>query len=541
MGSKSNLKLSHRLFGLVMVFATGLFLYGIWSFHTLNELKVNGPVYQRIVQGKDLVADILPPPKYIIESNLVAYQLATSADKSEQEGLIARLKTLQGEYDTRHNFWMKEGLEREIADNLLNKSHASALDFYKTAFDRLIPAVTAKDSAAISSAMADLKQSYATHRAAIDTTVELTIKRNAADEAAAAGKISSATITLISILVGALSLGVGVAVAITRGLLASLGGEPEYAVEITRRIASGDLTSTINLKPNDTKSLLFSMDQMQQVLARIVYDIKVAVDSVNNGAQQIAIGNEDLASRTEEQATALDKSTRSVEELSDTIRKNAEYGHEANGLASSASTVAEKGGEVVAKVVQTMGSINESSRKIVDIISVIDGIAFQTNILALNASVEAARAGEQGRGFAVVAAEVRNLAQRSANAAKEIKTLIGNSVDQVKIGAGLVDQAGSTMEEIVRGVRQVSSIMREINEASQAQSRDIEQVSEAMRAMDSNTQQNAALVEEAAAAASSLQDQASKLAEVSGIFKVNGSIQSGAQGRQGHMPQLSMN
>ena len=541
MGSKSNLKLSHRLFGLVMVFATGLFLYGIWSFHTLNELKVNGPVYQRIVQGKDLVADILPPPKYIIESNLVAYQLATSADKSEQEGLIARLKTLQGEYDTRHNFWMKEGLEREIADNLLNKSHASALDFYKTAFDRLIPAVTAKDSAAISSAMADLKQSYATHRAAIDTTVELTIKRNAADEAAAAGKISSATITLISILVGALSLGVGVAVAITRGLLASLGGEPEYAVEITRRIASGDLTSAINLKPNDTKSLLFSMDQMQQVLARIVYDIKVAVDSVNNGAQQIAIGNEDLASRTEEQATALDKSTRSVEELSDTIRKNAEYGHEANGLASSASTVAEKGGEVVAKVVQTMGSINESSRKIVDIISVIDGIAFQTNILALNASVEAARAGEQGRGFAVVAAEVRNLAQRSANAAKEIKTLIGNSVDQVKIGAGLVDQAGSTMEEIVRGVRQVSSIMREINEASQAQSRDIEQVSEAMRAMDSNTQQNAALVEEAAAAASSLQDQASKLAEVSGIFKVNGSIQSGAQGRQGHMPQLSMN
>ena len=261
---------------------------------------------------------------------------------------------------------------------------------------------------------------------------------------------------------------------------------------------------------------------MNGQLLAIVGQVQLGTQTIATASSQIAAGNLDLSARTEEQASSLEETASSMEELTATVKQNADNARQANGLAATASEIAKKGGLVVAEVVDTMGAINASSRKIVDIISVIDGIAFQTNILALNAAVEAARAGEQGRGFAVVAAEVRNLAQRSAAAAKEIKTLIGDSVEKADTGAKLVHQAGVTMDGIVESVRRVTDIMGEISMASQEQTAGIEQINQAIAQMDEVTQQNAALVEQAAAAAESLQDQAATLAQVVSVFKTAG-------------------
>ncbi len=308
---------------------------------------------------------------------------------------------------------------------------------------------------------------------------------------------------------------------LARGVLKPLGGEPAYATAIVKRIAAGNLGEEIAISQGDDGSLLASMKDMQEKLSGTVRQIHETVDTITTASGQIAAGNADLSQRTEEQASSLEETASSMEELTSTVKQNAENAKQANQLAASASDVAVKGGAVVSEVVGTMSSINESSKKIVDIIGVIDGIAFQTNILALNAAVEAARAGEQGRGFAVVASEVRNLAQRSAAAAKEIKALIGDSVDKVGAGTKLVDRAGKTMEEIVSSVKRVTDIMSEITAASQEQSAGIEQVNQAITQMDEVTQQNAALVEEAAAAAESMQEQAQNLTQAVSVFKLS--------------------
>ena len=321
----------------------------------------------------------------------------------------------------------------------------------------------------------------------------------------------------------ALLAGIVAALWITRTLLKQLGGEPDYAVEIASQIAAGDLASVIDVQRNDHTSLLAGMEAMRNSLVKIVAQVRVGTDAIATASSEIAAGNLDLSSRTEQQASSLEKTASSMDELTATVKQNADNARQANQLAASASEVAVKGGDVVAQVVDTMGSINESSRKIVDIITVIDSIAFQTNILALNAAVEAARAGEQGRGFAVVAAEVRNLAQRSAGAAKEIKELISNSVEKVELGSKLVGQAGVTMEEIVESVRRVTDIMSEITAASEEQSLGIASVNQSIIDMDSVTQQNAALVEEAASAAQSLQDQSAEVASVVSLFKLDAS------------------
>jgi methyl-accepting chemotaxis protein len=307
---------------------------------------------------------------------------------------------------------------------------------------------------------------------------------------------------------------------ITRSILRQLGGEPGDAAHITNQIAEGDLTVDIVLKPNDTSSLLHSIQSMRNNFSNIVGQVRSGSQGVATASAEIAQGNHDLSARTEQQASALEETAASMEELGSTVKQNADNARQANQLAQSASTVAVKGGEVVGQVVETMKGINEASRKISDIISVIDGIAFQTNILALNAAVEAARAGEQGRGFAVVASEVRALAGRSAEAAKEIKTLIGASVDRVEHGTALVDQAGLTMNEVVTAIKRVTDIMGEISAASNEQSSGVAQVGEAVGQMDQTTQQNAALVEQMAAAASGLKSQAQDLVQVVAVFKL---------------------
>ncbi|WP_426175285.1 methyl-accepting chemotaxis protein [Massilia sp. TWR1-2-2] len=325
---------------------------------------------------------------------------------------------------------------------------------------------------------------------------------------------------LIAMTVVALLLGVAAALLLINSLLRQLGGEPAATAAIAERIANGELDFEITTRPGDQKSLLYSVKHMQQSLAGIVSTVRQGTDAISNGSSQIAAGNMDLSSRTEQQASSLEETASSMEEMASTVKQNAENARQANTLAVAASAVAGKGGEVVARVVNTMDDINASSRKIVDIISVIDGIAFQTNILALNAAVEAARAGEQGRGFAVVASEVRNLAQRSAAAAKEIKTLISDSVEKVDFGTRLVGEAGQTMDEIVDSIRRVTDIMNEISSASREQEAGISQIGDAINQMDTVTQQNAALVEEAAAAAQALLEQASSLSDAVSVFKV---------------------
>ncbi|OBV41404.1 methyl-accepting chemotaxis protein [Janthinobacterium psychrotolerans] len=339
---------------------------------------------------------------------------------------------------------------------------------------------------------------------------------------ATARDIDAVAVTSRNLLLGlaalALVFGVVCAWLLTIGIVHPL----RTAVAVARRVADGDLTARIDASAHDeTGQLLRALKDMNGSLLNIVAEVRSGTDSIATSSTQIAAGNQDLSSRTEQQAGSLEETASSMEELTSTVKQNADNARQANQLAASASQVAVRGGEVVAQVVGTMESINASSNKIVDIIAVIDGIAFQTNILALNAAVEAARAGEQGRGFAVVASEVRNLAQRSSQAAKEIKSLIGASVEQVNAGSMLVAQAGSTMNDIVSSVQRVGDIITEITAASSEQSVGIDEINRAIGQMDAVTQQNAALVEEAAAAAESMQDQAHKLAQIVSVFKLD--------------------
>ncbi|WP_300752170.1 methyl-accepting chemotaxis protein [Janthinobacterium sp.] len=311
-----------------------------------------------------------------------------------------------------------------------------------------------------------------------------------------------------------------IAIVITRGLLRQLGGEPAYAAAIAGRIAQGELDIEVETRSGDDSSLLFAIKTMRDKLAAIVGKVRLGTESIATASTEIASGNRDLSLRTEQQAGSLEEVASSMEQLITTVRQNADNAQQANLLAREASKVSEQGGKAVAEVVQTMGLIHASSNKIVDIIGVIDSIAFQTNILALNAAVEAARAGEQGRGFAVVATEVRSLAQRSSAAAREIKVLIDDSVSKVGTGTVLVEQAGATMHDVVAGIARVTGIMAEISHATQEQGSGIEQVNHAIVDMDRVTQQNAALVEQAAAAAQELQQQAAQLEQEVGIFKL---------------------
>jgi len=309
-----------------------------------------------------------------------------------------------------------------------------------------------------------------------------------------------------------------IAALLTRSITPSL----RAAVALAKRVAAGDLTSRIEVHGRDeVAELMSALREMNTALVGIVARVRSGTDTIASASTQIAAGNQDLSSRTEQQAGSLEETASSLEELTSTVKQNADNARQASQMAIAASAVAAEGGSVVARVVDTMSDINDSARKIVDIISVIDGIAFQTNILALNAAVEAARAGEQGRGFAVVAGEVRNLAQRAAGAAKEIKVLIDHSVEKAEAGSKLVGQAGDTMQQVVASVRRVTDIISEISAASDEQRLGITQVNDAISQMDTVTQQNAALVEEAAAAASAMQDQATTLAEAVGVFVID--------------------
>ncbi|MFS2213724.1 methyl-accepting chemotaxis protein [Telluria sp. Tellsp104] len=357
-------------------------------------------------------------------------------------------------------------------------------------------------------------------RGHVDKIVDMYTEGGRAAAVEGNARYTASRMWIVSLVLGSVGLGAAGAMLLTRWLMRRLGGEPDYATEIVARIAAGDLAVRVDTRAGDDSSLLFAMKSMRDNLAKIVGDVRGATTTISQASDEIAGGNLDLSSRTEQQASSLEETAASMEELTSTVKQNADHAGQANALADTAAGVAQKGSAAVARVVDTMGSIHASSQKIVDIIAVIDGIAFQTNILALNAAVEAARAGEQGRGFAVVATEVRNLAQRSAAAAKEIKELIGSSVQQVEAGNVLVTEAGVTMTEVLNSVQQMHAIMAEISHASREQSAGIEQVNQAITQMDTVTQQNAGLVQQAAHTAQSLQEQAAALGQLVSVFRL---------------------
>jgi len=694
------LKFAHRLALLLGTFTLSFCIYEAWSYKELQELKVNGPLYNKIALGKDLVADILPPPEYIIESYLMVLKLSTMTDTKQQNEAIETLTRLKQDYDSRRDYWLQQA--KDGFDTVaLDQSSTMALSFYELVFKSLIPAIQKTDQDTIHLVMPKIEATYQAHRLQIDSVVKAATEQLKANEMLATQRIADNSLMRMIFLIVALGLALGIGYAVVQSVLKQLGIDPIYAAGIAKEIAKGNLNRDIALNPGDTSSLLYAMKSMQisikafvaaqgemakqhadgwlehqidvtkfrgtyatmaqeinslvrshidvkmevvdvikryaqgdfsvdmtrlpgdkgkitdaidsvkqtlfnvvseiKILAEagaqgdfskrsdagrfnymfkniltdlnslidtcdsgfndilrvsnamaqgdmtqniersypgrfgdviagmnetgenlkgLVTEIKTATDTIHTAAKEIAAGNNDLSHRTEEQAASLEQTAASMEQLTSTVEHNAQNAKHANHLAQGAAEIAAKGGQVVGKVVTTMDAINESSRKIVDIISVIDGIAFQTNILALNAAVEAARAGDQGRGFAVVASEVRNLAHRAAAAAGEIKGLIGDSVEKVEDGSKLVGQAGKTMQEIVNSISQVTRIIADITAASSEQSSGIQQVNQAIGQMDDVTQQNAALVEEAAASAESLEEQAEHLSENVAKFKV---------------------
>ncbi len=444
-----------------------------------------------------------------------------SVDDKEMAAIekgIDELKVRLAEFQTAYEKLIDAGDEHEAYEQY--RRHRDA---YLSSLDRTLK-ISRGGAATFDQAKAHFRDvtAGAFERVAEDLTRLGDINMKGAAEARKGAHSSYAhahdwTIAFVAV---AIALAIALAVVIVRSIARQLGGEPGEAASLARSVAAGNLGVPIRLRPGDATSMMAQLKTMQESLSKVVADVRQNADSVATASTQIAQGNLDLSSRTEEQASALEETAASMEELGSTVSQNADNAKQANQLALGASSLATRGGEVVGEVVSTMKGINESSRRIGDIIGVIDGIAFQTNILALNAAVEAARAGEQGRGFAVVASEVRSLAQRSAGAAKEIKELIGASVERVERGSALVDQAGATMGEIVAAVRRVADIIGEISAATIEQSAGVAQVGEAVSQMDQATQQNAALVEESAAAAESLKQQAQQLVQTVAVFRL---------------------
>nr|MBS3722758.1 hypothetical protein [Delftia sp. PE138] len=464
----------------------------------LQSLKDNANVSARVVRNLALITD--------------PAQMAEESRRLDE--VVARNGLVMKELDQR--------LQTEQARRLFADIRQARQPFVETMRQAGDLGLANQGDAARDLIMGRLRSLQTTYFDAVEALVDYQKAQTQATVDGSLRSVAEDGVAMLVLTLLAAALGSLVAWMITRTVKQQLGGEPSYAAGVARQIAQGDLSVRVQLAPGDTSSLLHAMEDMRAGLARVVADVRQSSESIATGASQIASGNADLSQRTEEQASNLEQTAASMEEMNATVKLNADTVRTATQLAASSSQAATGGGKIVDRVVATMEQITASSRKIEDIIGVIDSIAFQTNILALNAAVEAARAGEQGRGFAVVASEVRSLAQRSAGAAKEIKALIGESVSKVDEGSGLVSETGSAMKDIVQQAQRVADLIGEIGAATAEQADGVAQVGDAVVQLDQVTQQNAALVEESAAAAASLNAQAARLVDLVSLFKLDG-------------------
>jgi methyl-accepting chemotaxis protein len=525
-----NFKIGSRLiaaFGIVLLMLVAVAAVGVTRMAAIQDAMVD------ITKGNNEESSLASDMRLSVDDRMIALRNVVLLDEpTEIQAQIERVRTQTRNYATAEKklretfatFGIQDDESKMLAD-IQQQSEAAQPLIEK--IETL--GLANKNAEATKILIGDLRTVQGKWQAGLVALIASEKRQNDEATAAADATYTFARNLMLGLSAAAVVFGMAIAVVITRSITRPI----QRAVSIAQTVAAGDLTSRIEVQGADeTSMLLTALKAMNDSLALIVGQVRAGTDTISTASQEIAAGNLDLSSRTEEQASSLEETASSMEELTSTVKQNADNARQANNLAASASEVAGKGGAVIADVVDTMGAIHASSKKIVEIIGVIDGIAFQTNILALNAAVEAARAGEQGRGFAVVATEVRNLAHRSAAAAKEIKTLIGDSVAKVESGTQLVDQAGETMTAVVDSVRRVSDIISEITAASREQSLGIDQINQAIMQMDSVTQQNAALVEESAAAAESLQGQAAQLAEVVGKFVLKGHQVNRSGGRQ---------
>ena len=501
---------------LLLLIVSGLLASGILTAASLWGAGATTDAAQRALVSKDVTADILPPPLYLIELRLVLSEAV--------EGTMplptaqAEAARLEKEYAERIAYWTQNppyGLEAQ----LLGKQHEAGTRFI-AASHAVMAALAGGDAAVAQAALKTANDAYLAHRAGVDDTVK--VSTAFADAAMDTLATMQRNLRLSQIAVFALSAVVllGLGRWAHRAVWSASGGEPAHAAAIAAEVAAGNLAVHVPVGAGDESSVMAAMQRMCANLSGIVAQVRSSSEGMAAVSMQIAHGNNELSARTEQQASALEETAASMEQLSATVKHNADNALQARRLAEEANDAALKGGAAVGRMVDTMKAINDSSRQIADIVGVIDGIAFQTNILALNAAVEAARAGEQGRGFAIVAGEVRSLAGRSAAAAREIKSLIGASVDRAEQGAGIAVAAGATMDDVLGSIKRVSDVVAEISAASVEQSAGVAQVGEAVVQMDHATQSNAALVQQSAAAADGLRHQAEQLVAAVTVFRL---------------------
>jgi methyl-accepting chemotaxis protein len=520
-----NMKISISLylgFGVLILGVLFVALFGLYQMRASNQ-TMKSMYDDRVVALKQIkiASDMLT--SHVVDAAVKSAYALQDSKQSAQE-LDAAMAKFRAQWKAYSESSLVEQEKREVAKVEALQPAVVAV------VGQLQQALQSGDKAAVAALIKPLYAASDPLGDALDVLADIQLTESQKLYEQANASFLRTSYLFVAVMLLALVGGMLMAVRITRAITTPLS----QAVELARNVAEGDLTLDIDSRgSNEMSQLLSALKDMQNSLVQLVGSVRASSAGVSTASAEIAQGNHDLSARTESQASALEETSANMEELSSTVSQNADSARQANQLALTASTVAIRGGEVVSQVVDTMKGINESSRKIADIIGVIDGIAFQTNILALNAAVEAARAGDQGRGFAVVASEVRSLAGRSAEAAKEIKTLIGASVERVEHGTSLVDQAGSTMTEVVSAIRRVTDIMAEISSASSEQAAGVSQVGEAVTQMDQVTQQNAALVEQMAAAASSLKSQAQDLVQVVASFNTQGADSGGvaAQGQ----------
>lgn len=517
----SDLKVSTRLMMLIVVLSAlllGVGAFGLWGVHKTEAAL------------ESVYSDRLEPTRQLAEisDRLMRDRVALAAATitPDTETIAASIEVVESNVTAAEKVW-KEYLatNQTIEEKALAQTFAAAqARFVREGLLPTMAALRANDVVEAKRLVADVLRPLFNPVRETSLALQQLQDREAKREfQEARQRYQLLRTAFFVVIIGGLLAAVAMGYWIARSIGHQLGAEPAQASALARRVASGDLSVDIALRPGDDTSLMSQLQVMQSSLARVVAGVRANAEGVATASAQIAQGNLDLSQRTEEQASALEETSAAMEELGITVTQNAGHAEQANQLAAGASAVAGKGGEVVGQVIETMKAINESSTRIADIVGVIDSIAFQTNILALNAAVEAARAGEQGRGFAVVAGEVRGLAQRVAQAAKEIKDLIGTSVERVDKGALLVDQAGQTMREILASIHRVAGLMSEINTATNEQSVGVAQVGQAVSQMDQTTQQNAALVEQSAAAAENLRSQAEELLRAVEVFKLSDS------------------
>ncbi|HEV6964398.1 methyl-accepting chemotaxis protein [Roseateles sp.] len=513
------MKLSQKLTGAFVSLVLLTLIVGGVGIYNMARINAN---------TEEIATSWLPSVKVLGDMRATANQLrrgeadhlmsSTEAERGAAETRIANAKASLAKLEASYQPLITSPQERALYED-----YRKAADAYLAVQDRLLRSSQAGEAQATASRALFRGESRQAFNGVVDQLgklVDLNDRGSVGAASAAASSYGASRWTMVGLLLVAMVMAAALTLALLRDVLGTLGGEPAEARRLAQAVAQGHLDSEIVVRNGDTTSLMAAIHAMQSGLAQVVAVVRAGAESVASASSQIAHGNHDLSQRTEEQASALQQTAASMEELGSTVQQNADNARQADQLAQNASQVATGGGSVVSQVVDTMKGIHESSRRIADIIGVIDGIAFQTNILALNAAVEAARAGEQGRGFAVVAGEVRNLAGRAAEAAREIKSLITASVERVEQGTALVDRAGSTMTEVVGSIRRVTDIVGEISAASTEQNSGVAQIGQAVSQMDQTTQQNAALVEEMAAAATSLNLQAQQLVEAVAVFKL---------------------